>query len=62
MFLKELKMLLSYILIVSIVVLLAFALSKDTGKNTKYARKGANDIGQKPRSNRIDTSSVAEIN
>lgn len=32
-------MLLVYFLIFTIVILLAFSLSRETGKNTKYARK-----------------------
>ncbi|MFT4993467.1 MAG: hypothetical protein ACI965_000487 [Paraglaciecola sp.] len=57
-------MLLTCLLIVSLLAVLAFALSKDTGKNTKYARKGATFVSQtpKPRSIQTDTSSVAEIN
>ena len=37
-------MLLIYLLVFFVVVLLVFSLSKETGKNTKYARKGANAI------------------
>ena len=55
-------MLFVYFLIVLIVVLLAFSLSKDTGKNTKYARKAAISIARKPVPNQIDTSSTVEIN
>jgi hypothetical protein len=55
-------MLLSFILIVSIVVLLAFASSKDTGKNTKHARKESKVIVEKPVSNHLDTSSTANSN
>ena len=56
-------MLLVYILVFFIVVLLAFALSKETGKNTKHARKGANAIADNPRTHRsIRTSKVIEIN
>ena len=54
-------MLFVYFLIVSIVVLLALSMSKDTGKNTIYARKGTNAIALEQRSHQIDTSSVVEI-
>jgi hypothetical protein len=56
-------MLLIYFLVFSIVTLLAFALSKEKGKNTKHARKGANAIAEQPRTHRsIRTSNVIEIN
>lgn len=56
-------MLLVYLLVISLVVLLAFSLSRETGKNTKYARSGANAIAQKRETNQsIDTSNVIEIN
>jgi len=63
MFLKELKMLFVYLLFVSLVVLLGFSLSKEKGKNTKFARKGANAIVQKQETTQsIGTSHVIEIN
>jgi hypothetical protein len=37
-------MLLVYLLITAVVVLLAFSLSRETGKNTKHARKETNAI------------------
>ncbi len=56
-------MLLVYFLIFSIVVLLVFSLSKETGKNTKHARKGANAIAELPRTHHsIRSSKVIEIN
>ena len=62
-FLKELKMLLLYFLVFSIVILLAFSLSKETGKNTKHARKGANAIANKSQANvQLRTTTVIEIN
>ncbi|MFT4938547.1 MAG: hypothetical protein ACI88A_001575 [Paraglaciecola sp.] len=54
-------MLFVYFLIVSIVILLGFSISKDTGKNTIYARKRTNAIAQQRASHQIDTSSVVEI-
>ena len=48
-------MLFVYFLIVSIVILLAFSVSKDTGKNTVYARKGTNAVALQPESRQIDT-------
>tara|TARA_R110000772_G_scaffold184939_21_gene296060 strand:+ start:4549 stop:4767 length:219 start_codon:yes stop_codon:yes gene_type:complete len=58
-FLKELKMLLLVILATIVAVLFAYSLFKDTGKNTKYARQGANAIAQ---ASSIDTGNVAEVN
>jgi hypothetical protein len=55
-------MLLLSILVVSIVVLLVFSLSKDTGKNTKYARRSANAIASETGICHIDTSNAIEIN
>jgi hypothetical protein len=52
-----------YLLVISLVVLLVFSLSRETGKNTKFARKGADATAAKretPQS--IDTSNVIEIN
>ena len=54
-------MLFVYFLFASIAILLAFSMSKDTGKNTIYARKGTNAIDPQLVSHRIDTSSVVEI-
>ena len=56
-------MLLVSLLVISLVLLFVFSMSREKGKNTKYARKGANDIAQKnetPQS--INTSEVIEIN
>ena len=58
-FLKELKMLLLVVLAMIVAVLFTYSLFRDTGKNTKYARKGANAIAQAPT---IDTGNVAQIN
>lgn len=56
-------MLLFYFLVFSILVLLFFSLSKETGKNTKYARKGANAIADKSQNNvSIRTSNAIEVN
>ncbi|MEP7706417.1 hypothetical protein [Paraglaciecola sp. 25GB23A] len=56
-------MLLIYFLVFSIVVLLAFSVSKETGKNTKHARKGADAMAQKPHSHvSMRTSNVIEVN
>jgi hypothetical protein len=56
-------MLLVCLLVFSLVLLFAYSMSREKGKNTKFARKGANAIAQKretPQS--IDTSEVIEIN
>ncbi|MCF2948309.1 hypothetical protein L0668_09345 [Paraglaciecola aquimarina] len=45
-------MLLVYLLIIAVVVLLAFSLSRETGKNTKYARRQGNTLVE----NRVGTS------
>lgn len=47
-------MLLVYLLITAVIVLLAFSLSRETGKNTKHARKEANAIV----SNRVTPSQL----
>lgn len=49
-------MLLVYFLILTIVMLLAFSLSRETGKNTKYARKCTNAMV-----NRAATTSPIKI-
>jgi hypothetical protein len=41
-FLKELKMSLVYFLIFALLLLFGFALSRETGKNTKHGRKDNN--------------------
>ena len=56
-------MLLVCLLVISLVLLFAFSMSREKGKNTKFARKDANAMPQKqvtPQS--IDTSEVIEIN
>lgn len=56
-------MLLVYLLIISLVSLFAFSMSREKGKNTKFARKGANAISPKcETAQSIDTSEVIEIN
>jgi Tfp pilus assembly protein PilV len=56
-------MLLIYFLVFSIVVLLAYSLSKETGKNTKHARKRANAIAEKPHASMgMRANNVIEIN
>lgn len=56
-------MLFVYVLVISLVVLLGFSLSREKGKNTKFARKGVNSVGQKRQPEQtINTSSVIEIN
>jgi|TARA_R100000687_G_scaffold7370_3_gene6718 hypothetical protein len=58
-FLKELKMMLLVILATIVAALLAYSLFKDTGKNTKHARKGANAIAQ---TSSLGAGEVAEVN
>ena len=56
-------MLLVGLLVISLVLLLAFSMSKEEGKNTKFARKGANAMAQNREATQsIDTSEVIEIN
>ena len=56
-------MLLIYLLIVPLVLLFVFSLSREKGKNTKYARKGANAIALQQETHQVvDTSNVIEIN
>ena len=57
-------MLLIYLLVFFVVVLLVFSLSKETGKNTKYARKGANAIAtdKQQAQHSIRPTKVIEIN
>jgi hypothetical protein len=56
-------MLLVSLLIISLVLLFAFAMSGEKGKNTKFARKGANAIAQNQATPQpIVTSEVIEIN
>jgi hypothetical protein len=62
-FLKELKMLLVCLLVVSLVLLLAFSMSREGGKNTKFARKVASSANQKPETTQLTgTSKKIEIN
>ncbi len=56
-------MLFAYILGVCLLILLVFSFSKETGKNTKFARKGAKNQGViKVKPSTIDTSHTIEIN
>jgi len=56
-------MLLVCLLVISLVLLFAFSMSREKGKNTKFARKGAIAIAQKREAPQtIDTSEVIEIN
>lgn len=56
-------MLLVSLLVISLVLLLIFSMSREKGKNTKFARKNANAIAPKHHSAQsIDTSEVIEIN
>lgn len=56
-------MLLVCLLVSSLVLLFVYSMSREDGKNTKFARKGANAMAQKPESPQtIDTSEVIEIN
>jgi hypothetical protein len=56
-------MLLVCLLVISLVLLFAFSMSREKGKNTKFARKGANAIAQKRETNQpLDTSEVIQIN
>ncbi|QHJ13335.1 hypothetical protein FX988_03596 [Paraglaciecola mesophila] len=52
-------MMLLVILATTVAALLAYSLFKDTGKNTKYARKGANAIAQ---TSSLGAGEVAEVN
>ena len=47
MCLKELKMFLIYLLVICLILLLAFSISKEKGKNTRFARKDVNLIAKK---------------
>ncbi|WP_339722741.1 hypothetical protein [uncultured Paraglaciecola sp.] len=56
-------MLLVSLLVISLVLLFIFSMSKEKGKNTKFARKGANAIPPKKESSQpISASEVIEIN
>jgi hypothetical protein len=56
-------MLLVCLLVFSLVLLFAFSMSREKGKNTKFARKGVNAMAQKSETHQsIDTSEVIEIN
>ena len=52
-------MLLVYLLVICLVSLLAFSLSRETGKNTVHARKGSNAIVQKQE--KIQSFSVSKV-
>ena len=56
-------MLLVSLLVISLVLLFGFSMSREKGKNTKFARKDANAIAQKRETTQsINTSEVFEIN
>jgi hypothetical protein len=56
-------MLLVYLLIIAVVVLLAFSLSRETGKNTKHARKEANAMAQhRVVASPLSIPNVSEVN
>lgn len=56
-------MLLVSLLVISLVLLFAFSMSREKGKNTKFARKDVNTEVQKRETRQsIDTSEVIEIN
>lgn len=56
-------MLLVCLLVVSLVLLLAFSMSREGGKNTKFARKVASSANQKPETTQLTgTSKKIEIN
>ena len=56
-------MLLVYLLVISLVLLLAFSMSTEKGKNTKFARKGPNAMQPNRETvQSIDTSEVIKIN
>jgi hypothetical protein len=55
-------MLLVCLLVISLVLLLVFSMSRENGKNTKFARKNANTSAQNRESAQsIDTSKGIEI-
>jgi hypothetical protein len=55
-------MLLVSLLVIFLVLLLAFSMSREKGKNTKFARKGADAMPQKQgTSQSIQTSEVIEL-
>jgi hypothetical protein len=56
-------MLLVSLLVISLVLLFAFSMSREKGKNTKFARKGADAMAQqRTPTQTIDTSEAIEIN
>ncbi len=56
-------MLLVSLLVISLVLLFAFSMSREKGKNTKFARKGANSMPRKRETAQsLDTSKVIETN
>ena len=58
-------MLLVYLLVISLFLLFVFSMSREEGKNTKFARKGANAIAPKKEqetAQSVDTSKRIEFN
>jgi hypothetical protein len=56
-------MLLVCLLVISLVLLFAFSMTRGKGKNTKFARKGAKSMAPKRKTAQtINTSEVVEIN
>jgi hypothetical protein len=56
-------MLLFCLLVILLVLLLAFSMSRESGKNTKFARKDTDNLDQKQETlQSIDTSKGIEIN
>ncbi|MFT6283877.1 MAG: hypothetical protein ACJAXM_000336 [Arenicella sp.] len=56
-------MLLVSLLVISLVLLFGYSISRERGKNTKFARKGADAMAQQQTPTQsIDTSGVIEIN
>jgi hypothetical protein len=56
-------MLLVCLLVVSLALLLAFSMSREGGKNTKFARKVSSSANQKPETTQLTgTSKKIEIN
>lgn len=56
-------MLLVYLLVICLFLLFVFSMSREEGKNTKFARKGANAIDRKQKTTQsVDASKVVELN
>jgi hypothetical protein len=56
-------MILACLLVIFLVLLLAYSMSGEDGKNTKFARRGANAIAQEQKTGQpIDTSKGIETN